>query len=72
MPSVDVVVGETIFSTQKGHAKMDEIAAFENSNQIRHARQSFASHLWEEFVSGSAAGAVEVGGAFRDHGRGQG
>jgi sarcosine oxidase subunit gamma len=57
---VDVVVAEPYFSTQKGHAKMADAPAFENSNQIRNARQSPASHLWEAFVSGSVADAVEL------------
>ena len=39
---------------------MADTAAFENSNQIRNARQSPPSHLREAFVSGSAAGAVEL------------
>ncbi|MDR7085079.1 sarcosine oxidase subunit gamma [Arthrobacter ginsengisoli] len=39
---------------------MADTAASENSNQIRNARQSPASHLREAFVSGSAAGAVEL------------
>lgn len=39
---------------------MADTPAFENSNQIRHARQSPASHLWKAFVSGSAGGAVAL------------
>ncbi len=34
--------------------------AFENADQIRDSRQSPASHLREAFVSGTAAGAVEL------------
>ncbi|WP_426977085.1 sarcosine oxidase subunit gamma [Pseudarthrobacter sp. O4] len=39
---------------------MAETAALDNSKKIRTLRQSPASHLREAFVSGSAAGAVEL------------